>query len=43
MFANDAHFRTRLERGDTALFSALESANNEQVEKMVTERLKEVM
>ena len=43
MFANDRDFRTRLERGDTELFSALESANHQQIEKLVTERLKEVM
>ena len=43
MFADDRDFRTRLERGDTELFSALESNNNAQVEKLVTERLKEVM
>ena len=27
MFANDRDFRTRLERGDTELFSALEADN----------------
>ena len=43
MFTDDRDFRTRLERGDTELFSALESGNNSQVEKLVTERLKEVM
>ena len=43
MFKDDRDFRTRLERGDTELFSALESSNNAQVEKLVTERLKEVM
>mgnify|MGYP007004946884 CR=1 FL=1 len=43
MFASDRDFKTRLERGDTELFSALEAGNNQQVEKIVTDRLKEVM
>lgn len=43
MFATDRDFKTRLERGDTELFSALDSGNEKQVEKLVTDRLKEVM
>ena len=43
MFTDDRDFRTRLERGDTELFSALGSGNHSQIEKLVTERLKEVM
>ena len=39
----DPHFKTRLQNSDESLFSALDSDNHRAIEKIVTDRLKEVM
>ena len=43
MFLTDMHFKTRLQNGDEVLFNALSSDDHRQIEKIVTDRLKEVM
>ena len=43
MFLTDAHFKTRLQNSDEDLFTALSTENHRQVEKIVSDRLKEVM
>ena len=40
MFASDQHFRTRIERGDHELFTALQSGNDQNIEKLIGERMK---
>lgn len=43
MWLTDQHFKTRLTSSDQTLAEALESNDDRKLEKLVTERLKEVM
>ena len=42
-FASDPHFKTRLAQGDEDLLAALTANNYDQIKRLVTDRLKEVM
>lgn len=43
LFVSDAHYKLRIENGDKDMFAALSSGNDKQLEKIVYDRLKEVM